>query len=281
MDRFDRGLLAVFAGFTVTAVLGYATIGRHPAWLGALPGEWSSTYAWTYGFFARGQVWLAGGVLLAWLSRHAGAVWIPAFVAAYAISLLAELSGTGWGLPFGGYAYSELLGTAWFGRVPLLIPLSWFCMALPAWAYGHRLLADSALARVAVGSLALLVWDLALDPAMSHATRFWVWSEAGPYYGMPWLNLAGWYITGVAIMTAFELLGAGRWAKQLRGGWLYAFYALNLLMPLGMCAAAGLWGAVVVTLGALGLLASLGLRAVSHEARDDRLRAAVGMEPVR
>src|SRR5690606_21923264 len=104
----------------------------------------------------------------------------------------------------------------------------------------------------------------ALDPAMSRATVYWVWAEPGAYYGMPWLNLFGWYVTGLALMTALALLGAGRWMARLPLAWLAGFYGANLLLPLGMSAAAGLWGAVAATLAALSgaavLARSLGWR---------------------
>jgi putative membrane protein len=192
---------------------------------------------------------------------------------------VAELGGTGYGVPFGGYTYSNLLGPAWLGRVPVVIPLSWFCMALPSWVVSFRAYPDSVAGRVLAGSFILLVWDLALDPAMSHATRFWAWQEAGPYYGMPLLNLLGWFVTGALIVGSFEALGAARWARVLPRQWLLAFYAVNLLMPLGMCVAAGLWGAVLVTAGAV-LGVSLWIRRIELlRARGER--PAIGLELAR
>jgi hypothetical protein len=41
-------------------------------------------------------------------------------------------------------------------------------------------------------------------------------------------------------------------------------YGLNLLLPLGLSAAAGLWGAVVVTLGVLSVLAWIPLWRVAR-----------------
>jgi putative membrane protein len=104
------------------------------------------------------------------------------------------------------------------------------------------------------GSLILLVWDLALDPAMSAATSYWRWAETGPYYGMPWSNLLGWYVTGVLLLVVLAGLGADRWLSRVPPTFLAAFYGWNLVLPLGMSAAAGLWGAVLVTLAALSLV---------------------------
>jgi putative membrane protein len=116
--------------------------------------------------------------------------------------------------------------------VPLLIPLSWFVMAVPSYAIARRLVAStrfarSAWSRIGVASLVLLSWHLALDPAMSHATKYWVWgisATAAPYYGMPWSNLFGWYVTwyvtGLALMAILSVLRADAWVADLPIGWL-------------------------------------------------------------
>jgi uncharacterized membrane protein len=189
------------------------------------------------------------------LVRRAGARWLPAFAALYAISLASELAGTTVGLPFGPYRYTNGLGVKLFGHVPALIPASWFFMALPSYALARRRFADPAQLgrRVIVGSLLLLSWDLALDPAMSLVTKYWVWGTEGPYYGMPLLNLVGWYVTGLALMAALALLRADAWVADLPLGWLVAFYGANLLLPLGMSLTAGLWGVMAATTAALAL----------------------------
>lgn len=107
--------------------------------------------------------------------------------------------------------------------------------------------------RILFGSLILLSWDLALDPAMSLVTKYWIWGTEGPYYGMPLLNLGGWYFTGLVLMAALAMLRADRWVVALPLGWLVAFYAANLVLPVGMSIAAGLWGAVAATGAALFL----------------------------
>jgi uncharacterized membrane protein len=251
--RVRLGGLAALYGFTVAAVAGYAVFGRNPGRLADLPTWAASFYAASFGFFAQGHVWLAMAVLGSALWLVAGWRWVAAFSALYAISLASELAGTTWGLPFGEYGYSALLGPMWLDRVPVVIPMSWFFMAVPSYALAGRL-ASAPAARVAVASLVLLAWDLALDPAMSYATRYWVWGESGPYYGMPWLNLFGWYATGVALASVLAALRAETWTSRVADRWWAAFYGANLLLPLGMCAAAGLWGAVAGTLVVVALL---------------------------
>jgi putative membrane protein len=182
------------------------------------------------------------------LVRRARAQWVVSFTAIYIASLSSELAGTTVGLPFGPYQYTDALGLKWFGHVPLLIPLSWFLMAVPSYAMAQRLVGDNKWRRIALASFVLLAWDLALDPAMSYATKYWVWGATGPYYGMPWLNLFGWYVTGLVLMLLLVATRADAWIAKLPIGWLAAFYAINLAMSLGIDAAARLDGAVIASL---------------------------------
>jgi putative membrane protein len=124
-------------------------------------------------------------------------------------------------------------------------------MALPSYAAARAVLPERPVARILVASLILLSWDLALDPAMSHATAYWVWGQPGAYYGMPWLNLFGWYVTGLGLMAALAALRADAWVARVPTRWMLAFYGANLLLPVGMSAAAGMWGAVAATAAAL------------------------------
>ena len=259
--RIERAALAVFYLFTAVSVLGYAVFGRHPELVMRMPNA-APVYAQAFTFFPRAHVVLAFAALAVLLVRRAGTRWIAAFAALYLISLASELAGTTVGLPFGPYRYTDGLGAKWFGHVPVLIPLSWFFMAVPSGVLAHRALSPGAragtrgrAATVILGSLVLLAWDLALDPAMSYVTKYWVWGSDGPYYGMPWLNLAGWYLTGLALMGALDVLRAREWSATLPSGWLLGFYAANLLLPIGMLGAAGHWFAVAISV--LGAAASL------------------------
>jgi uncharacterized membrane protein len=253
-ERWPRAALWVLCAFTAFTLAGYASFGLHPRLLARFP-ELAGVYGVAFRFFAVGHVLIAGSVLVLFLTLRAGRRWLPAFAALYAISLSSELLGTSMGIPFGDYGYTELLGIKWFGLVPLVIPLSWFFMALPSYALALRALPapEAAGRRVLLASLVLASWDLALDPAMSFATRYWVWGETGPYYGMPLLNLFGWYVTGLLLMGALAALRAESWIRPLPHRWLGGFYLANLALPLGMSAAAGLWGAVAATLAALAV----------------------------
>lgn len=246
----ERLALWIVVVFSAASVVGFATFGLRPEILGRFPGA-VPFYAVSFRLFAQGQVLVAFGALALLLLLRAPGRWLVAFAAVYLVSLGSELSGTAFGFPFGPYHYTALLGPRWFGLVPLVIPLSWFMMAVPSFHLARWVDPEGgALSRVALGTLILTAWDLALDPAMSHATFYWRWEVEGAYYGMPWVNLAGWIFTSALVMSVLVLLRSEEWITRLPGRWLAVFYATNVLLPLGMAAAAGLGWAVVATLAA-------------------------------
>ena len=249
-ETIERIGLALLYVVSALSLVGLVWFGLNPERLAAAPSA-APVYGWMLLWAPRAQILVAFATLALFLTRRAGARWLLGFGAVYLLSLLSELAGTTVGLPFGPYRYTDGLGAKWLGHVPVLIPLSWFFMALPSYAIARWRFSGNVAARVVAGSLVLLSWDLALDPAMSLVTRYWVWGVDGPYYGMPILNLVGWYVTGLALMIALSALRADRWIALLPLRWLVAFYGANLLLPLGMIAAAGLSGAVAATIGAM------------------------------
>jgi len=253
-DAADWVGLAVLALFTLSAILGYGIFGLNPA---LIPdSDFARTfYGVSFRLFARAQILVAALVLAVPLIRKTGARWVPAFVVVFLVSFLSEFTGTGYGIPFGGYEYTGLLGYKLGGRVPFVIPISWFLMALPSWVMANAVFPSPGHrgARIVLAAYLLTAWDLALDPAMSYLTPYWVWESTGPFYGMPWVNLAGWMGTGIVLMLLLEILGTARWATELDLRWTVSYYGVSLLMPLGMILAAGLWLAVFTTVAALGL----------------------------
>lgn len=235
---------------SVAAILGYGVFATWPALLNSVPGA-AGVYGWMFVAAPRAQIVLATAVLAFFLWRRAGTRWLGAAAVLCLLSLGSELAGTTVGLPFGAYRYTDGLGYKLFGHVPLLIPPSWFFMAVPSYAIAARMMGGStASARIFAGSFILLSWDLVLDPAMSEVTSYWVWASPGPYYGMPILNLFGWYVTGLALMAALAALRADAWIRPLPLSWLGGFYGANLILPVGMCVVAGHWGAILAVVGA-------------------------------
>ena len=265
--RWANAALVAFGVLTGLAIAGFAVFARHPELLAGRPRA-MRVYAVSFTFFPRAHIVIGALALAVLLVSRTWWRWVPAFVSVYALSLSSEMLGTTHGLPFGPYRSPHGLGLKWFAHVPALIPLSWFLMALPSYAIARRLLGDraSTARHVLLGSLILLSWDLALDPAMSRFTSYWVWGSSGPYYGMPWLNLAGWYVTGVVLMLALVVVRSDAWIGRLSDRWLGWFYALNLALPLGLVLATGGWGALAATITSLASCGVVG-RGVRLHAR--------------
>ena len=251
-SRAEVVALAAVYLVSAAALVGFATFAMHPELLvrANVP---AATYAQMMVLAPRAQIVLAFLALGGFLWHRVRGRWLGTFAVVYLISLGAELAGTTVGVPFGPYRYTDGLGWKWFAHVPALIPASWYMMALPSYAIACWRFPKgrSVMARVALGSFILLSWDLSLDPAMSLATKYWVWGTAGPYYGMPLLNLFGWFVTGVVLMGVFVVMRADSWIAELSPAWLIGYYGANLLLPVGMSVAAGMWGAVVATAVAL------------------------------
>lgn len=247
--------LGIFLAFTVFAILGYWNFGLNPERLPAT--DWAvGIYQISFPWFARAHILISAAVLLFVMSRHSGLRWIPALATVYLLSFTSEHVGTGYGIPFSGYEYTGLLGARLGSRVPFVIPLSWFLMSAPAWILARHTFPgrSQVIPRILQATFLLVLWDLALDPAMSFLTPYWMWENTGAFYGMPWVNLVGWAATGLVLMTALEWLDRRLdWAGTLSWRWALAYYLVVLLMPLGMITVAGLWWATVATLAALAL----------------------------
>lgn len=245
-------LLALLFAINVTSVFGFAFFTLNPVFLARYP--WTiPIFGVSYPLFARLQVAVAFVCFAVALYKHARWRWLGAFAGVVVVALASELGGTSVGIPFGKYAYTTLLGPKIFGRVPFLVPLSWFFMSVPGFDFADRLLGSRAslLARLSLASSFLLIWDVTLDPAMSRLTPFWAWSKPGFYYGAPLTNMTGWFMTGVAIMGVLHYARAIEWIRKLPPAFTPLFYLVNLSLPVGMVLFAGLWPAFFVSTSAV------------------------------
>jgi putative membrane protein len=241
-------LLLAQAGIVIASLLGFGIFTARPDLLARVDPE-ARFFVWAFYGFAVVNMLLGGlAVTIEALQRNNWRVILVIF-AVYATSLSSELLGTTYGVPFGAYSYTELLGPKWFDRVPFLIPLSWFTMAWPAWILARQ--QTRGWFAVLAGTALLVAWDLVLDPAMSSVTSYWVWGERGSYYGMPWSNLWGWGVTGFVL-----LILLARFAPAPRGSRIFALavYVTNLALPFGFCILREYW--VAVAAGVASLLAA-------------------------
>ena len=148
----------------------------------------------------------------------------------------AEVIGVRTGFPFGRYAYTGALQPQLFG-VPLVMSLAW--MALVAYAAD---LAGRLRLPAWPAAFAAALWttaaDLVIDPLATVHFKYWTWAHQGVYYGIPFTNFAGWFVTA---LVACRILGprpqTNFWAS-LVGASILLFFALvalaNSLLPVAL-----------------------------------------------
>ena len=177
----------------------------------------------------------------------------------------AELLGTTTGFPFGAYAYNEMLGAKIAGHVPYFIPPSWYAIAIVSLDLARRTGVGRA-GRVALVAVLMVLWDVALDPAMNFAFPFWTYDipsganvfTAGLFFGMPLVNWGGWLLVSALIGLAYEWMGGLRAEPSpFVATWGPRLYALNTLFAVGVCFAYRVPLAGLV--GLVGLAAAFGL----------------------
>lgn len=210
--------------------------------------------AFRYSMAGGGVVYMllgAAAVALYAYQTLGGKRWLTFMVPAVSLSLASELLGTSTGFPFGDYRYLSGLGYKIADLVPFTIPLSWFYVglctyliarvglegrSLPTWA--------KSVGAIALGSLLLTFWDFVLDPAMSQTdVPFWVWEQPGAFFGMPYQNFVGWFLTGVIFMTTAHLFWGNESLGLTRADLTFPFavYFSNILFGVVLSLAAGIW----------------------------------------
>ena len=270
-----HALLLVLSGVAFATFLAPPS----PAWLTTPANQRIAALMFTFG----GQTTVVLGALAGILHATSRLGWRRAvliFVAAFTISLTAELTGTGTGYPFGPYSYTTQLGYLVGGRVPFNIPTSWFFMLYASLAICGRFLAvnDSASARwrwAVVAAFVLTAWDVSMDPAMV-ATTHWLWhlpAASGAslvqrvflsnlFYGMPITNWLGWLLTGcIVARVMLAIVPPSRWAADVSPSRLpLVLYAVNGIFPILICAGRGMWYAVAFGTIAMAIPLMLAVR---------------------
>ena len=204
---------------------------------------------------------LALGIFGYALERYGTAAW-TLFGAAFSFGLLIEWLGHTTGVPFGAYDYTAT-GPNALG-VPLLVPLGWFAFTLIALAVSPPIKFGG---KLWVAPLALVAWDLGLDPLMV-TEGFWVFEANTAYYNIPITNFLGWYAAGVVLVWTLLKLEPrlrGESSRDLR----LIFVTQTFLMTTGLLFF-GLTLAALVTLAAMGAFI-LSWRAVSLGSRQQQV----------
>ncbi len=244
--------------------------------------------SWIFGFSAFGRralaatyaVFWCGGVFsyLAWGQPPEDAKWAaPVFLAlamlfalafsqaaqrpwllwAGAVGFASEVAGVAWGVPFGGYRYTEVLAPRWLD-VPLVLFSAWIALA----AYVRERLGRTAVKgwwRSAAGAAWMTALDLVIDPPAAGPLGYWVWDSAGAYYGIPFSNFVGWFAVSLLIFWPARGAAPANPALRALGASIVLFFAVIAFRF-------GQWGAGVLGLGLLALDCAVARRSAPQTA---------------
>ncbi len=144
---------------------------------------------------------LEGGIAVLWIAD--ASTWRRAFAFALVVLPLAfavEFIGVTTGLPFGRYHYTDALIPLVLGRVPAPITCAWLMIIVGSLCAARTYSKDTSRIATAIIAAALAAGlDACLEPAAFHVKGYWIWEDGGPYYGVPLLNFAGWFVAALIV----------------------------------------------------------------------------------
>ncbi|HEX6183429.1 MAG TPA: carotenoid biosynthesis protein [Pyrinomonadaceae bacterium] len=210
-------------------------------WVGGVLSQWLGGVRTDEGLLASLFLVTAGLIVLLGEGTKKGVVRL---VAVALLGFGVEAFGVRFRFPFGEYAYTDVLRPQLLG-VPVMMGFAWMTLVAFASDFAGRLRLRPWLATL-LAALLTTATDLVIDPLAAGRLGYWKWADGGVYYGIPFTNFVGWFVTA---LLACRVLGArgrvNRWAAIV-GTAIVLFFALNALahtlLPValvgfGLCAA--------------------------------------------
>jgi uncharacterized membrane protein len=128
----------------------------------------------------------------------------------FSVGWLSETISLHTGVPFGRYHYTEIM-RPFVGHVPVFVLPAYALMGYLSFALVRLVLGREALVLGPVlAALAMVAWDLSMDPLRATLEGRWVWHEGGFWLGVPLSNYFGWFVTTWVMFQIFALVLA-RW----------------------------------------------------------------------
>jgi len=128
------------------------------------------------------------------------------------ISNIFENIGVLTGFPFGPYHYTDVLGPKLF-LVPLLIGPGYYGTGYVSWMLASVVVGEVrrnsskfiTFAVPFIASFIMVSWDVCFDPESSTLYKQWIWHKGGGYFGVPFTNYLGWFLTVYVFLQIFAL----------------------------------------------------------------------------
>ena len=199
-------------------------------------------------------------VFLSWARYYGFSITWKSFLWVAIWSGSIEAIGATTGFPFGTYDYTGNFGPLVGGVVPLAIPLAWWVIVGTLF-----LVVDYALFRlstiltfnavtllmlVPIGAVAV---DFTLEPVATLVRGYWHWEDGVFYYGVPFSNFVGWF------MTAWVASG-GLFLLTLRKGPRQTMAPVSVTPPVAVLFSVVLlfWASSLIQLQILAILVGFG-----------------------
>jgi putative membrane protein len=168
----------MYAFLWIGGVASYAFLGGPPEGV-----EWTA------------PVYLASaGALILAFTKAKDWVWLGVGAA---IGFASELLGVAFGIPYSDYEYTNVLGVKVLG-VPLVLATAWLVLLVYVQHWMVRLHPPK-IVRPLLGAAWMTAIDLVIDPLAAGPLGYWRWEADGVYFGVPWWNFLGWFLTSLAI----------------------------------------------------------------------------------
>lgn len=123
------------------------------------------------------------------------------------LSILVEHLGVKYQIWFGNYYYEKDFGLM-IGDVPITIGFAWLMVIAGTHELSYTFVSSIQSFKyvffVFIGSLLAVAMDLILDPVAFHVKQYWLWTDGGIYYDIPFSNFTGWFWLAMV----FHIVGA-------------------------------------------------------------------------
>lgn len=171
-------------------------------------------------------------------------------VCGYLLAFSSEWLSINFGFPYGWYYYIDKTSNRelWVAGVPFFDSLSYVFLAycsystalfvlspLKAWRWNLVTLETRrirrSLAALFLGALLQTMLDVVIDPVALQGGRWFLgqiygYREQGIHFGVPLSNYAGWLLTSIIMIAAFQIIAAGRRDDTASGSAKIPFHAL-------------------------------------------------------
>ena len=101
------------------------------------------------------------------------------------------------------------------GQLPIFIPLLWASIGFYSYRAGGKYLMP----------FLMVALDLSFDPRYSG--HLWIWISKTQYFGDPWLNFLGWFITSAVIIAIFSAVSEKSISFDIRAVIFYTLFGLD------------------------------------------------------